>query len=138
MTKKNIVTIETMLLHKSGEWIISEVSAPFEKLKNMNIYQIAGSAITYLRRYGLATAFGIAADEDTDAAGESEEPQVINDEQVKEIEALIAQTGTDRAKFLKFFQVSDLKELPIEKFEKAKALLTKKLKKESKDENTQS
>ena len=54
------VGIETMLLHKSGEWIASSVTLPVEKLTA----QGAGSAISYGRRYGLSAILGLTADDD--------------------------------------------------------------------------
>lgn len=57
------VTVETMLLHSSGEWIMSTVTLPLGK----NDAQGVGSALTYGRRYGLSAALSLAADEDDDA-----------------------------------------------------------------------
>jgi len=54
------VTVETMLTHKSGEWISSSVSAPVSKQDAQGV----GSAITYCRRYGLAAMAGIAQEDD--------------------------------------------------------------------------
>lgn len=56
------VTVETVLSHASGEWISSEVSAAVDK----STPQVVGSAITYLRRYGLQAMIGIAAEDDDD------------------------------------------------------------------------
>ncbi len=138
-TENQIVTVETLLLHKSGEWIISEVSAPFERLKNMNVYQAAGSAITYLRRYGVSAAVGIASDEDTDAQGEAEQsaqtqapkPKKITKEQLRELNRLIDETGTDVEKFCQFFQVESLKDMTQEAYQRAVAMLEKKMQKET-------
>ena len=65
--EEGIVKVETMLLHSSGEYLISDVEAPYIELKGMNAYQTLGAAITYLRRYSLSNAFGISSEEDTDA-----------------------------------------------------------------------
>lgn len=62
-----LVTIKTLLLHSSGEFIETEVTSPFENLKGMNSYQSMGACITYLRRYAISSMFGIASEEDTDA-----------------------------------------------------------------------
>jgi len=61
------VTVKTLLLHSSGEFIETEVTSPFENLKGMNSYQSMGACITYLRRYAISSMFGIASEEDTDA-----------------------------------------------------------------------
>lgn len=55
-------SLETLLLHKSGEWLSNSVIIPIEKASA----QGAGSAITYGRRYGLSALLGITTDEDDD------------------------------------------------------------------------
>lgn len=59
-----IVSVETVLMHSSGEFIASTVSAPVSKQDAQGV----GSAITYCRRYALAAVAGIAQ-EDDDANG---------------------------------------------------------------------
>lgn len=55
--------LTTIIMHTSGEWM--EAHHPFDGIKYNDAQQL-GSAITYLRRYELAAALGIAADEDDD------------------------------------------------------------------------
>src|SRR4051812_4127860 len=43
-----VLTVETMLVHKSGEWMASDVVVPMAKIDP----QGAGGALTYGRRYG--------------------------------------------------------------------------------------
>ena len=60
-----IVSVETMLLHESGEWISCTLSCQPKDTGPQSI----GSAITYLRRYGLAlTGLVTEADDDGNAA----------------------------------------------------------------------
>jgi hypothetical protein len=58
------VGVTTVLLHESGEFISSHVVIP---VVGQNVAQEAGKAITYLRRYSLASILGLYADEDADA-----------------------------------------------------------------------
>ena len=58
-----LVTVTTLILHESGEWIELE---PLALKADKVTAQGAGSAITYARRYALTAAFGIASDEDDD------------------------------------------------------------------------
>ena len=55
--------IETTILHSSGEWLTS-AGLPMKPAKDDP--QGIGSLITYARRYGLAAACGLVADEDDD------------------------------------------------------------------------
>lgn len=58
--------ITTTILHASGEWIALDGPAMCPVKADP---QGIGSAMTYARRYGLAAAAGLVADEDDDAEG---------------------------------------------------------------------
>ena len=65
------ITIRTMILHTSGEWIESEPLT----LKAVKIDpQGAGSAITYGRRYSYAAALSLSLGDDDDGNGASQPP----------------------------------------------------------------
>ena len=69
------VALETMLLHKSGEWISSRVSCKLSKPDAQGL----GSALTYLRRYALAGMVGVTATEDDDGNAASQaQPARVN------------------------------------------------------------
>ncbi|MCF0219360.1 MAG: ERF family protein [Muribaculaceae bacterium] len=57
-------TLVTLLTHKSGQWIKSELPIT---LNNGADYQALGSAITYIKRYSYCAILGIVADTDDDA-----------------------------------------------------------------------
>ena len=54
------ISLETMLIHTSGEWISGELTLPLGKADP----QGAGSAISYARRYGLSALLGLVAEDD--------------------------------------------------------------------------
>lgn len=54
----------TRLIHKSGQWIETELSIRLAKDDAHSI----GSAITYARRYAMSSMLGIVADDDDDGA----------------------------------------------------------------------
>lgn len=56
----NKITLTTMLLHTSGEWMRESISIAPSKLDA----QAAGSVISYLRRYSLAAFLGVAQIDD--------------------------------------------------------------------------
>jgi len=59
------ITMTTMLLHSSGEWIRSIVKA----MPGKKDPQSLGSTATYLRRYGLSALVGISTEDDDGNAG---------------------------------------------------------------------
>ena len=65
------VALTTLLLHTSGEYISSTVSAPLTKRDAQGI----GSALTYLRRYALSAIIGVVADDDDDGNAASQQPK---------------------------------------------------------------
>lgn len=67
------VTVEMMLLHSSGEYLLSNVVMPLAK----NDPQGVGSAITYGRRYLIAAMLSLAADEDDDGNASSHKPEAV-------------------------------------------------------------
>lgn len=64
------LSVETRLLHLSGEWVSTVVTLPVEKATA----QGAGSSISYGRRYGLSAILGLTA-EDDDGNADSKGPK---------------------------------------------------------------
>jgi hypothetical protein len=64
--------IKTTVYHvDSGESMTSKMRIQEGvELRGMNVYQSLGSAITYMRRYALASMLTLSTDDDNDAAGE--------------------------------------------------------------------
>lgn len=65
------ITVTTLLMHTSGEWISDVLTLPLERPTP----QAAGSAITYARRYALAAFVGVAPAEDDGDAAEKHQRQ---------------------------------------------------------------
>ena len=65
--------LSTILIHsESGEWMEDTYTMPVAK---QNDPQAVGSAITYARRYALASSLGLNVDEDDDANAASQQPK---------------------------------------------------------------
>lgn len=65
------VTVSTMILHNSGQYMISDdLVLPAENFGKFNA-QTIGSSITYGRRYSLSAMLGIASEDDDDANTQS-------------------------------------------------------------------
>jgi len=73
--------ILTILFHvETGETIESLTEVPTDTGSRMNIFQSAGSGITYYRRYAISSLLGIVTDVDLDAG-----KQTLSDAQFKTI-----------------------------------------------------
>ena len=91
------VGVETVLTHSSGEWISSSLSLPLADEKGKSGAQVAGSIITYLRRYTLSAVLGMYSDEDTDGNSEPK-PVEVKPRENKPVEANPGMTIEDAFK----------------------------------------
>jgi len=72
------ISVTTILMHESGEYIESMLSLPQEANSRMSAAQQAGAVITYARRYALAACLGIAQQDD-----DAPKPIVSHQEEAK-------------------------------------------------------
>src|SRR5512139_3613658 len=116
------VTVETMLHHASGESLsLGTLFVPANKQDPQGF----GSALTYARRYGLQTGFGVPTeDDDGNAAVKAgAEPRseacLINDDQLAVLQGYASGGVIDAQRFCAFFQIASLKDLPASRFDEA-------------------
>lgn len=126
------VVVTCVLSHRDGHSEEISLTAGRDESGNKNNIQAVGSAITYLQRYTLKAALGLAAsaDDDSRSASQPEDTTPITAEQLAEIEALISELGTDDADrdrrrdvFCKYYQIDEVAALPGSKFPAAKKAL---------------
>lgn len=95
MPAENGIKLRTILAHKSGQWIASELWLPQDRMGGV---QGMGSALTYARRYALAAMVGIAQDDD-DGAQAMKEGKAFVREQAKADNPAPASYGLRKALF---------------------------------------
>lgn len=136
----NKIGVTTRLIHTSGQYIEDTLLMDKSSLAKMNDYQVAGSIISYFRRYAISSILGIASDDDIDAnikpIGEKQPMQndTITQEQVLELEELIKKSKADREKYLIAIGVKKLEDLPMRNFASAVKALNAKIEKNKKEE----
>lgn len=135
----DMVCIETILCHASGEWIKGRLAVKPVKADPQGV----GSCITYLRRYSLQSIVGIAPEDDDGNAASGKQadkkpkkdtedvpdfvppttpdryPELITLEQQTTLNGIIIDKGVDQDKFLKFMGVSALEEIKAKDYKKA-------------------
>jgi len=115
--------VETILLHSSGEFISERMSMAADDEKGKSAAQVAGSIITYIRRYSLASILGIYSDEDGDAnkpqAQAKPEPKPVSDSDTMTLERALIQTNSEGVKY---------SDLPTEKLQVMQLGINKALK----------
>lgn len=123
-----LITVTCILSHRDGHSEECSLSAGRDESGNKNNIQAVGSTGTYLQRYTLKMALGLAAGRDDDAKA-ADAGANISAAQRDELLALIEATGTDIAQFCGFLHVEALPDLPADQFARAKRALEAKAKK---------
>ena len=109
--------------HHDGYGDDTTLEANNDSLGNKNDIQALGSAATYLQRYTLKLALGLAAATDTDA--KTEDPPADIDA-VAQVQQLITDTGADLAKFLEWCGAPDIASLTAAQAKRGAAFLEEK------------
>lgn len=92
-----------------------------------NAIQGIASARTYLARYTLESALGLAAyNEDDDGRDPPPGGAMISEAEKNELVELLRETGADVKRFLAHFRVENIDQLPLARFAEAKAALERK------------
>lgn len=125
------LSLTTMLLHSSGEFLSQTLTIPLTKVDAQGY----GSATTYARRYALAAMVGVSPEDDDGNAASERAPQRqqevpadrIDGEQLAVLQTLANQSAADLKGFCTYYKISALPELPSGKYAHAKAILEKKL-----------
>ena len=113
------ISIETVLMHKSGEWISAtyEMSSISEsaRLKSTNAAQADGIIITYARRYAITALLAIAAQDDTDANANNSNKQLTG----MQVQELLRACNNNKEKIeniMKWANVSNINELSYDQY----------------------
>lgn len=122
------VTVICVMSHKLGHSEETSLTGPHDKSGGKNSIQAVGSAVTYLERYSLKAALGMAAADDDDAAlvdtGDAMSP--ITEADAKKLIADLDEAGADKAAFCAFFGIDGVALLPRGKLAEANTMVAAK------------
>jgi hypothetical protein len=112
------LSVTCIISHRGGYYEETTLTAENDTSGNKNSTQAIGSAATYLQRYTLKLALGLAATKDDDARTMTVgEP--ITEDQLMQLIDLAESVGADRAKFAEYMRVPTLADLPQSQFQRA-------------------
>ncbi|WP_018935685.1 MULTISPECIES: ERF family protein [unclassified Thioalkalivibrio] len=96
----NQVKVTCIVAHEKGHQERVTLAGQPDNSGNKNGLQQVGSTITYLQRYTLLAATGLAASDQDDDGGDAGTPvEKISDEQLSQIEDMLEATGSDIDRF---------------------------------------
>lgn len=124
------VSVTCIISHRDGHSEENTLLGPRDESGNKNAIQSVGSTITFLQRYTLKAALGLAAsaDDDGNSADQKAPDDCISADQVAELQAIIDDVGgADATKlkeqFLRWAKVSSLADIPAKNFGDAVAAI---------------
>lgn len=120
----NRIKVTCVLTHEQGHSESVSLNAAADDSGGKNNIQAIGSAITYLQRYSLLAATGLAAedmDDDGRASSAAAPGYFITENQITDLMALAEEVKADRTAFLKFMKVTQLAEIPASQYKVAVA-----------------
>lgn len=121
------VTVTCIIAHRDGHSEENTLSAGRDDSGKKNTIQSIGSTITYLQRYTLKAALGLAASSDDDGRRSDDTAvDLITDEQRDAILKVVGEVGADVVKFCQYLKVPALADLPAAQYDRAIAALNAK------------
>jgi hypothetical protein len=116
------VSVTCIIAHRDGHSEENTLSAGRDDSGKKNSIQSIGSTITYLQRYTLKAALGLAASADDDGS-HADDGEIISEEQMQNLLGLISDVGADIAKFCQYLKVPAIADLPAAQYQRAVAAL---------------
>lgn len=123
------VSVTCIVSHRLGHFEENTLLAGRDDSGSKNSLQSIGSTLTYLQRYTLKAALGLAASADDDGRASTGDGGQITAEQRDELQKLAEEVGADVPKFVAYLNKSEnlsvdsLAAIPAGVFKRAKAAL---------------
>lgn len=122
------IVVTCIVSHRMGHSEENTLMAGRDDSGNKNSIQQIGSTVTYLQRYTLKAALGLAAaadDDDGNAAGKKPPAPrpTISQDQVKVILQLLEETGVDTERFCKIGKIEAVPDMLASDFDEAVRML---------------
>jgi ERF superfamily protein len=110
------IKVTCVLTHSQGHSESVSLHSAADDSGGKNSIQAIGSAVTYLQRYTLLAATGLAAlDQDDDGKG-ADQIERITEKQAADLNAKISEVGANKTQFLKFLKVEKLSDLEAKRY----------------------
>ena len=122
------VEVTGVLSHREGHSEETMLSLPMDTTGSKNNVQAIGSSTSYGKRYTAMALLNITTrgeDDDGKIAGLGD---VISEEQIDALSALMDRHGADLARFCTYFEIDKLPDLPASKYAQAEAMIKAKRK----------
>lgn len=124
------ISVTCIISHRQGYSEETTLRAGADSSGGKNSIQAIGSTVRYLQRYTLTLALGLSTkrEDDDGKAADASAADLVTEDQLGKIQAAIVDTGADIPKFLRYFKIARVEDLPAKRFQEAIDLLDAKRK----------
>lgn len=122
------IRVTCVLSHRDGHSEETTLSGGADNTGNKNSIQAIASTLTYLQRYTLKLALGLADSEGDDDGASADGDEPVSAEQLEEIRSKLETSGADIEAFCKYCKIEALPDLRKKDYPSALAMLAKKMK----------
>lgn len=117
------IEVTCKISHRDGHFETVKMKASADKSGQKNEIQQIGSTVTYLQRYTLLSALGLATHDDDGKGATEKEIDLISEKQVMDILSLIKTVKADEKALCTYFKVADVASIPTAKYSQVVAML---------------
>jgi hypothetical protein len=110
------VSVTCIISHRDGHSEEITLSAPRDTSGNKNNIQGVGSVVTYLQRYTLKAALGLAAAADDDGKAAEVSDETLTEEERQKLKDMLDEDKADIARFCEYAKIDSLAEAPRSRF----------------------
>lgn len=113
------ITVTGILMHREGHQEETTITLPHDATGSKNAVQAVGSSTSYGKRYTAGMLLNLTSHGEDDDGKGAVQPATLTEGQVGELVELMDSVGADKPRFLKFYQIEALADLPAAKFREA-------------------
>lgn len=124
-----MIQVTCVLTHEQGHAVRTTLKSGRDDSGSKNNIQGIGSTQSYLSRYTLLAATGLAAGMPEDDGRDSEKVVCVSENEIANIQALIDEVGANKISFLRYLKVDELGDIPAANYKYVVKLLEEKRKK---------
>ena len=110
------LSITGVLSHAEGHSEETSLPLPMDTSGSKNDVQAVGSSVSYGKRYTASALLNLRAGEEDDDGQQGQKVELISEAQVADLNALLTETNSDKAKFLTYIKAPSLESIPVTAF----------------------
>lgn len=120
------IHVTCVLSHEAGHSEENTLAGPADSSGSKNAIQAIGSTLTYLQRYSLTQALGLAASEDDDGrTANVRSIETITEAQVIKVRDALLSQERDERRFLEYIKFDRLEDITVDYYETALGIASK-------------